>query len=84
MGDPVVKEYDGREVRFCCKGCVKPFEADLRASMKKLDKKIAKSQRAYFPMTDCVVMGDPLVEDGEDIAVDMIWKNRLVRVCCKA
>lgn len=84
MGESVVKTYDGREVRFCCGGCVGRFESDLKASMKKLDKKIADSQRAYFPMDTCVVMGDSLMEDGEDIAIEMVWKNRLVRLCCKA
>jgi hypothetical protein len=84
MGDPIVKKYDGREVRFCCGGCVGRFEGDLKDSMKQLDKKIAKSQRAYYPMNTCVVMGDALTEDGEDIAVEMVWKNRLVRLCCKA
>ncbi len=28
MGDPIVLNHEGREVRFCCKGCVKPFEED--------------------------------------------------------
>src|SRR4051812_40420457 len=37
MGEPVVKEYDGREVRFCCKSCPPKFEKDTAASMAKLD-----------------------------------------------
>ncbi|MCK6480476.1 MAG: hypothetical protein HUU06_07980 [Planctomycetaceae bacterium] len=28
MGDPVVKVYDGQEIRFCCDACVEEFEAD--------------------------------------------------------
>ena len=28
MGDPVVKVYDGQEVKFCCAPCVKKFEAN--------------------------------------------------------
>lgn len=83
MGDPVVKVYEGREVRFCCGGCVKPFEKDLTASFAKLDEQIIESQLPYYPMTTCVVMGDPLVEDGEDIAINQVVNNRLVRVCCK-
>ena len=27
-GEPVTKEHDGRELRFCCKMCVKDFEKD--------------------------------------------------------
>ena len=28
MGDPVVRVYDGQEVKFCCMPCVEEFEAD--------------------------------------------------------
>lgn len=28
MGDPVVKVYDGQQVKFCCNSCVKDFEKD--------------------------------------------------------
>lgn len=28
MGDPVVKVYDGQQVKFCCSSCVKDFEKD--------------------------------------------------------
>ena len=28
MGDPVVYDYQGREIRFCCQGCIPQFEAD--------------------------------------------------------
>jgi hypothetical protein len=39
MGEPVVKVYDGREVRFCCPGCVKKFEADKAGYFAKIDAK---------------------------------------------
>jgi hypothetical protein len=39
MGDPIVKVYDGREVRFCCSGCVKKFEADKAGYLAKIDAK---------------------------------------------
>lgn len=39
MGAPIVKVYDGREVRFCCSGCVKRFEADKAAYLAKIDAK---------------------------------------------
>ena len=29
MDDVIVKTYDGREVRFCCEGCIEDFEAGL-------------------------------------------------------
>jgi hypothetical protein len=28
MGEPVVKVYDGQQVKFCCNSCVKDFEKD--------------------------------------------------------
>src|SRR5712675_516899 len=37
MGDPVVKDYDGREVRFCCAMCPPNFEKDQDKSFAKLD-----------------------------------------------
>ncbi|MBN4052702.1 hypothetical protein JYU07_00300 [Roseiflexus sp. AH-315-K22] len=83
MGDPIVKKYDGREVRLCCAGCIDQFEADKAGYFKKMDEKITKDQVRYYPTKTCVVSGEPLVEDGEDIAVNMVYGNRLVRLCCK-
>ena len=45
MGEPVVKVYDGREVRFCCSGCVKKFEADKAGYFAKIDAKARSGQR---------------------------------------
>ena len=28
MGEPVVLVYQGQEMKFCCKNCVKKFQAD--------------------------------------------------------
>ena len=28
MGDPIVKVYDGQEVKFCCEPCVEELEED--------------------------------------------------------
>jgi YHS domain-containing protein len=36
MGAPVVIQYEGQEVRFCCKGCVKDFKADPEKYLAKL------------------------------------------------
>lgn len=84
MGDPIVKEYDGREVRFCCPACVEPFEKDKAKHFEAIDKKLIEQQMPYYPLDTCVVMGDSLKDDkGEDIAVNYVYKNRLVRLCCK-
>jgi len=29
MGDPFVYAYKGREIKFCCKGCLKDFNKDI-------------------------------------------------------
>ncbi|MFT7535822.1 MAG: hypothetical protein ACI85K_001775 [Hyphomicrobiaceae bacterium] len=38
MGDPVVKVYGNQEVKFCCRPCVKEFEADQERFLAKLRK----------------------------------------------
>lgn len=83
MGEPVVREYDGREVRFCCKMCVSKFEASKDEYWKKIDAQIVKDQLAFYPLTTCVISDEPLTEDGEDISVNFVYENRLVRFCCR-
>lgn len=36
MGEVVTKVYDGQEVKFCCKPCVKKFEANPAKFLSKL------------------------------------------------
>ena len=38
MGDPITKVYNGQEIKFCCRPCVKEFEADQATFLKKLDR----------------------------------------------
>lgn len=28
MGDPIVRVYNGQEIKFCCQPCVEEFESD--------------------------------------------------------
>jgi YHS domain-containing protein len=37
MGSPTVVNYKGREVRFCCKDCLKDFDKDPDKYIKRLD-----------------------------------------------
>ena len=37
MGEPVVKEYNGRTIKFCCNKCVKTFEKDPAMYIAKID-----------------------------------------------
>lgn len=81
MGEPVVKDYDGREVRFCCGACVADFEAAPAGFWEKIDEQIVEQQIPFYPLTTCLVTGDPLADDGEDV-VNFVYQNRLVRFCC--
>lgn len=83
MGDPVIKTYEGREVRFCCGGCIESFEADKAKYWKQIDAKIEKEQAKYFPFETCMIMGDDLEEDGEFIGERFVHENRLIELCCR-
>ena len=37
MGDAIKYQYQGREVQFCCKGCIKAFEKDPAKYLKLID-----------------------------------------------
>lgn len=39
MGKPVVKVYQGQEIKFCCKKCIPKFEKDQATYLKKLEGK---------------------------------------------
>jgi YHS domain-containing protein len=80
MGDPIVKRYDGREIRFCCEGCVDEFEADVPAGLAKADEAMTRQQLVHYPLDTCAVRGGKLGGMGEP--VNMIHDNRLVRFCC--
>lgn len=82
MGDPIVYEHEGREVRFCCKGCIEKFEKEPAKYLQAMDAAIIEQQLPYYPGTTCVVSSEPLSEDGSK-PVDWVYQNRLVRLCCK-
>jgi len=83
MGKPVNFDYKGREVRFCCKACIKDFKKDPAKYLKKLDDAVISQQKPTYPLGTCVVTGQKL--DGPmGAAIDYVYKNRLVRFCCKS
>jgi YHS domain-containing protein len=45
MGDPYVSKYEGREIKFCCKGCVKDFMKDPAKYIKKIEEAEAKAKK---------------------------------------
>lgn len=76
MGDPVVKVYDGREVRFCCDMCPPKFEKDLAANLAKLDEKTIKDQAPLYPLKTSLVTGKDLPAK----PYEFIYGNRLIRL----
>jgi YHS domain-containing protein len=38
MGKPITKVYNGQEIKFCCKPCIKKFEANPEKYLSKLPK----------------------------------------------
>ena len=38
MGKPITKVYDNQEIKFCCKPCIKKFEANPAKYLGKLPK----------------------------------------------
>ncbi len=80
MGKPIVYNHEGREVKFCCKKCLAKFIADPETYLQRADKKIIKQQMDHYPLTTCLVQADEKLEEG---TIDKVYKNRLVRFCCK-
>lgn len=83
MGDPIIRVVGDREVKLCCKGCIDKLAKDPDKYIAKIDKAMADRQRMFYPMTTCVISGEALTEGDEDIAIEKIYQNRLVRFCCK-
>ena len=82
MGKPVSYNYKGREIRFCCSGCIKDFKKDPANYLQKLDDAVIKQQKPAYPLATCVVSGQKL---GGSMGkpIDYVYKDRLVRFCCK-
>jgi hypothetical protein len=76
MGDPIVKIYEGREVRFCCNACPPKFEKDMAKNVAKLDSAIVADQLPLYPLETSVVSGKKLPAK----PVDWVYSNRLVRL----
>jgi YHS domain-containing protein len=77
MGDPVRYVHEGRTVYFCCKGCIKKFEADPAKYLAVLDA-AAKPKSLDW----CVVTGDKLGEMGKPVPYE--YKDRELTFCCKS
>lgn len=83
MGDAVIKVYEGREVRFCCDKCVSKFEADPAGYWKKVDEQIIVEQMMHYPLDTCPISGHELLDEGDHKPVNVVYDNRLIRLCCE-
>ena len=78
MGKPIDFVHEGRQVRFCCRGCVPKFKANPEKYLTSVDKNIVAAQKKNYPITSCVISKEKLDETAKDVVVN----NRLVRLCC--
>lgn len=44
MGEAYTYVYEGREIKFCCKGCLKDFKKDPAKYVKKIEEAEAKAK----------------------------------------
>jgi len=79
LDEAVVKEFEGREVRFCCNNCPGGFEGDLTAAFAKLDAQLIEAQADFYPLDVCINSGASL--EGRE-PVQFVIGNRLVKTCC--
>ncbi len=73
-----VIDDDGREIRVCCKDCVEEFEDNFHTWIAVVDERIMQQQRGLYPLTKCVVDGEPLENA---LTIDVVFRNRLFRLC---
>ncbi len=77
---------NGREIKFCCAGCAGQFRSNPAEYLSKINAEMVKQQLAWYPPVNCPVMTDESMPaaDGPDAgeAKNVIWQNRLVRLCC--
>lgn len=79
---PVILQHGEREIRFCSESCKTAFQAEPGKYIEAIDKQLIEQQKPYYPLDTCVVSGDKL-GGGMGEPVDYVYKNRLVRFCCK-
>jgi YHS domain-containing protein len=84
LSEQVIDVHEGREVRTCCKNCLTKFKAEPEKYLKAADEAIIAEQLPHYPLKTCVVeTADVLPAGAHGEAVNVVYKNRLVRLCCK-
>lgn len=77
---PVVYQYEGRELRFASQKNVERFQAHPDQYLAKVDAQLIEQQTAFYPLDTCLISGEKFGTMGKPI--DVIYNNRLVRFCC--
>jgi len=71
--------HEGKLVSFCCKSCLKDFNASPTEYIKKIDDAVIAAQKAAYPLDTCPVSGEKL--EGEPTLA--VSGTKLVELCCK-
>jgi YHS domain-containing protein len=66
---------------FCCPPCEDTVRAEPAKYIATLDKAVAEKQKADYPLSTCVVSGQPL--DAMGGPINVVIANQLVQLCCK-
>lgn len=82
VANQVIIQHEGRELRFASEKTAAAFRADPAKYLPGIDTKMIAQQLPYYPLETCVVSGEKLGGEMGD-PIDVIYKNRLVRLCCK-
>ncbi|MBI1291668.1 hypothetical protein GC173_10560 [bacterium] len=82
MGDPIIKLQGGREVRFCCEGCVGMFDNGPEKYLAKADEIIIEQQKAHYPLDYCVIDTGESVSGNPEKDSFSVVGNRLFIYCC--
>ncbi|MCC7145201.1 MAG: hypothetical protein IT443_02010 [Phycisphaeraceae bacterium] len=78
MGKPFVLTYEGQEVKLCCPSCETRFRKDPKQYLKKIEQAVIEQEKANYPLKTCVVSNEALDEK----TIDLVYQDRLYRVCC--
>lgn len=82
MGDPVIRLHEGREVRFCCAGCIGAFEEEPGKYLAKADEAIIEQQTPHYPLDYCIIDTAESVSGNPEQDSFSVVGNRLFIYCC--
>ena len=77
----VVATHEGRELRFSSEETLGTFRSDPARYLAKVDADLVRLQLPFYPLETCPISGKEL--GGMSDPVDLVYRNRLVRLCCK-